>query len=96
MNKELTVLLQSPHELFNEFEITLRQYFDRHQIKVLPVGALEEYYPEHEDWKRTSEQVANINGKQKRSLAKRVGDEIEQLQFDTEMPALYASIADTW
>lgn len=81
---------------FNEFERTHREYFNRQQIKVLPVGSLEEYYPEHNDWKRTCEQVSGMSGKQKRSLAKRVGDEIEQLQFEREMPVLFESLTNAW
>ncbi len=48
----------------DELEITHRQYFNRQQIRVLPIG----------------------------SLAKRVGDEIEQLKFETETAVLYDSL----
>jgi len=66
------------------------------QIVFLKVGSLEEYYPEFKDWKRTSEQVSAMTGKQKKKLAKRVGKEISRDQFEDEMIDVYEVLVSAW
>jgi predicted ATP-dependent endonuclease of OLD family len=67
-----------------------------HQIVFLPNGSLEEYYPNHLDWNRTSEEVSRMSGKQKRQLGKRVGKEITQDQFETEMKVIFNALESAW
>jgi recombinational DNA repair ATPase RecF len=66
------------------------------QILFLNNGSLEECYPNHEDWKRTSIEVSTMSGKQKRKLAKRVGNEITKDQFENEMDAIFKVLNETW
>lgn len=84
----------------------LRKYnnliLDEH-IFLLPVGSLEEYYPDaladqieaHGDvpkWKRTSDEVSAMSSKQKVKLAEVVGNKITQQQFETLMPKIYTAL----
>ncbi len=56
----------------------------------------EECYPDHEDWKRTEEQVSEMSGKQKTKLSKRVGDQITKEQFENEMPTVFNTLVTAW
>jgi predicted ATP-dependent endonuclease of OLD family len=66
------------------------------QIVFLPFGSLEECYPNHQDWRRTEIQVSSMTGKQKRQLAKRIGNEISKEQFEGEMPVILEVLKATW
>lgn len=66
------------------------------QIEFLQLGSLEECYPNHTDWQRSSAQVSAMTGKQKRQLAKRVGNEITKEQFENEMPIVFKVLTETW
>ncbi|MCM5530320.1 hypothetical protein [Parasegetibacter sp. NRK P23] len=66
------------------------------QIVFLPFGSLEECYPNHLDWKRTDIQVSSMTGKQKRQLAKRIGNEISKEQFEQEMSVIFGILKTTW
>lgn len=79
-----------------DFLSRFRELNNNRQIVFLPVGSLEEYYPNHLDWKRTSEQVSQMSGKQKRQLGKRVGKEIEKNQFETEMNVIFDTLVSAW
>jgi putative ATP-dependent endonuclease of OLD family len=81
---------------FDDFMKEYKTFSDRGQIKVLEHGSLEEYYPDHLDWKKTEEQVSNMSGKQKIQLSKRVADEITKDQFENDMRSVYETLASTW
>jgi len=66
------------------------------QIIFLESYSLEECYPNHEDWRRTNEQVSSMNGKQKKQLAKRVGNAISQEQFESEMATVHTILHAAW
>ena len=79
-----------------DFLIRFKELQTNNQIKFLTVGSLEELYPKHLDWNRTSLQVSDMTGKQKKKLAKRVGREIEKLQFETDMKEIFETLEKAW
>lgn len=98
--KKIIVLCDAPTEKaqagFDDFMTSFKKYKDRGQIIVLEHGSLEECYPDHDDWKRTEEQVSAMTGKQKTKLSKRVGDEITKEQFESEMPIVFNTLVAAW
>ena len=58
--------------------------------------SLEECYPNFDNWQRTNVQVGSMTGIQKKQLAKRVGNEITQNQFETDMRTFHAVLTATW
>lgn len=98
--EKIIVLCDSPTEKaqagFVDFITSFKPFKDRGQIIVLEHGSLEECYPDHEDWKRTEEQVSAMSGKQKTRLSKRVGDEITREQFENEMPTVFNTLVTAW
>jgi putative ATP-dependent endonuclease of the OLD family len=81
---------------FDDFLKEFKNFNNRGQIKVLDHGSLEECYPNHLDWNRTEQQVANMTGKQKKQLSKRVGDEISKEQFETDMKSVFETLVRAW
>lgn len=64
-------------------------------ILVLPTGSLEECYPDHAGWKRTSEAVSRMSGSEKRALAREVGDRITKELFES-IPVLRQALSKAW
>lgn len=81
---------------FDEFLREFKSFHERGQIKVLEYGSLEECYPDFDGWNRTAEQVSEMTGKQKKQLAKRVGDLITKEQFEHEMEMVFSALDCTW
>lgn len=81
---------------FDDFMKEFKDFNARGQIRVLAKGSLEECYPNHLDWNRTEQQVANMTGKQKTQLSKRVGDEITKGQFETDMKSVFETLVCAW
>ena len=98
--KKLVVLCDAPTAQakagFDEFMKEFQPFEKRGQIKVLPLGSLEECYPKHKDWNRTSEQAKGMSGKQKTKLAKRIGEQITKEQFENEMKPLFETLLTAW
>ena len=98
--EKMVILCDAPTDKaqagFDEFIKSFKAFNDRGQIIVLKHGSLEECYPNHEDWKRTEEQVSQMSGKQKPKLSKRVGDQITKDQFENEMPTVFSSLVTAW
>ncbi|WP_368485115.1 ATP-dependent endonuclease [Pseudoalteromonas sp. SD03] len=98
--EKMVILCDAPTDKakagFDDFIKSFKAFNDRGQIQVLEYGSLEECYPAYEDWKRSEEQVSEMNGKKKTKLAKRVGDEITKEQFETEMPIIFKTLLSAW
>ncbi len=62
----------------------------------LTVGNIEEYYPNQNSWRKTAIQVDAMDSHQKVSLARRVGDQITQQQFEQDMPTVFNALEKTW
>ncbi len=100
-------LSKIPTNEFNELIKRVPNFNKEQQLHELPVGSLEEYYPLKqpgqcddpsdsrtyiEKWKLTSAETANLSPKQKKRMAKLVGEYITKEQFETEMPVLHRAI----
>jgi putative ATP-dependent endonuclease of OLD family len=79
------------------------------QFYQIPNRDLEQYYPDQPDevygnWKKTQAELDAVNqagtksftGKKKRQLAKFVGENITQAQFEDEMPIIFQSLERIW
>ncbi|RXT62405.1 ATP-dependent nuclease [Pseudomonas syringae] len=77
---------------FMEAHSDLRQ---RGQIKVLPLGSLEECYPEHLG-RKTEEEVSRMEGARKKSQARLVGDTITKDEFESGMPLIFEALEHSW
>lgn len=66
------------------------------QIFTLPHPSVEECYPDRNDWRRTADRVARMTGAQKLKLARRVGDEITQEEFEIGMDTCFQSLTKAW
>ena len=66
------------------------------RIIELPVGSLEEHYPDTNGWQKTSEQVKDMTGKKKVKLAKRVSLEITQADFESKMKECFSALGKAW
>lgn len=97
---KVLILCDKPSEAreggIKDFLSRFKDLEKNNQIVFLKVGSLEEYYPIHLDWNRTAEQVSKMTGKQKKKLAKRVGDEITLIQFENEMPDVHRVLVSAW
>ncbi|MDD5531016.1 MAG: AAA family ATPase [bacterium] len=80
-----------------------------HQFFRIPYRDIEQYYPDHPDltytnWKKTQTELDAVNptgGKiitsaKKKQLAKHVGDNITQQQFETDMPICFEALTKCW
>ncbi|WP_445354962.1 ATP-dependent nuclease [Microbulbifer sp. EKSA008] len=98
--EKMVVLCDSPTNKaqagFDDFIKSFKTFNDRGQIIVLEHGSLEECYPDHQDWKRTEEQVSRMSGKQKTRLSRRVGDQITKEQFENEMQIVFNTLVTAW
>jgi putative ATP-dependent endonuclease of OLD family len=98
--EKMIVLCDAPTQKaqggFDDFMKEFKDFNTRGQIKVLAKGSLEECYPIHLDWNRTEQQVANMTGKQKTQLSKRVGDEITKEKFETDMKSVFETLVCAW
>ena len=80
------------------------------QVVFLPVGSIEEYYPDANSsqireandhlyvpkWKRTEEEAAGLKSTQKVKLALSIGQDIEPTQFENEMSAIKEALDKCW
>lgn len=79
------------------------------QFFQIPNRDLEQYYPNQPDetygnWRKTQVELDAVNaagnksftGKKKRQLAKFVGENITQLQFEQEMPIIFQALERSW
>lgn len=98
--KRLVVLCDKPSSAaqggFDDFRSGFKEFFRRGQVFVLQHGSIEECYPASSEWVRSAEQVSNMSGRTKVQLAKRVGNEIDQHQFETEMAVLFEALSKAW
>ena len=81
---------------FLQFKKDLKALDARGQIRELGVPSLEESYPDHNSWRRTADQVKGMNSSQKIRLARLVGNEISQEQFEKEMSPVFDALTQVW
>lgn len=66
------------------------------QIFFLPTPSIEEYYPDIQDWKKSHADQEKMNGKMKKKLSTRVGNEIQKEGFEENMPIILNAIQACW
>ncbi len=82
---------------------------NNNQFHQIPVRDLEQYYPHQADetygnWRKTQAELDAVNpagnkvftGKRKKQLAKFVGENITQVQFENDMPVIFQTLERTW
>ncbi len=103
--EQMVVLMDQPSTAkeggYNDFISKRREHYGRGQFFTLPVGSLEEYYPDHADetytnWRKNSDEVKEMSGKQKRQLAKYVGDQISKDEFESDMILVHQALEYAW
>jgi len=62
----------------------------------LPVGSMEEYYPDCNGWRKCSAEVSNLSKDKKVKLSKSVGEDIEKNLFETEMCVVFEALGRCW
>lgn len=67
---------------------------DPAKLFILPVGSIEEYYSGL--WKRTTAQVAAMDGAAKVKLARECAAGITKTQFETDMSVVFESLKRAW
>ena len=81
---------------FLQFKKEFKALNDRGQIRELKETSLEESYPDKNGWRRTADQVKTLSSTQKIKLAKRVGKDISQEQFEKEMSHVFDALTQAW
>lgn len=66
------------------------------QVFKLTVGNIEEYYPNQNNWRKTSAQIDAMRSQAKVSLARQVGDQITQQQFEQDMQIVFSVLQKCW
>lgn len=98
--KRVVILCDKPSneakKAFAEFKKEFKAFDERGQLCEMTETSLEESYPDHKDWIRTSVQVKAMPGDQKKKLARRIGDEITKEQFENEMKPVADALGKTW
>jgi putative ATP-dependent endonuclease of the OLD family len=85
---------QNNRNALAEFKTQHPQLHQDGRLFELPVGSLEEYYPA--PWGKTAAEAAAMDGQKKVKLAKRVGREITQTQFEEGMPVVFEAMNKAW
>lgn len=92
----LAILLDRQNERaqYDNFRQAHPELERRGQVHELAVGSLEEAYPA--PWQRSAAQARGMTGEQKLALARVVGDEITQRDFEDQMPLVHAALRQAW
>ena len=101
----LVILMDLPSEQtkggVEDFQKRYRSLVTNNQIFILNKRDIEQCYPDYLDadcgnWRKSQEEVDKMNGKKKKQLAKRVGEQITKEQFETEMKICYEALSRCW
>ena len=103
--KRLVILIDSPSEQttggVSQFKSNNRELILNEQFFQLDRRDIEQCYPDkvcsiYGNWKKTQEQVDAMNGNKKKQLAKFVGDNITQQEFETDLDICYKALNKCW
>lgn len=101
----LVILMDLPSEQtkggVDDFQKRYKSLVENNQIFILDKRDIEQCYPDFPDvdygnWRKSQEEVDKMNGKKKKQLAKRVGEQITKEQFETEMKTCYEALSRCW
>jgi predicted ATP-dependent endonuclease of OLD family len=62
----------------------------------LPVGSIEEYYPDCNGWRKTADEVKAMDKEKKLKLAKNVGTNIDKNLFENNMQVVFEALEKCW
>lgn len=97
---KLVILCDAPHPSkqtdFNQFVNSYQALTTNGQLYILPTPSIEEYYPTQ--YRQTAAQVTDLGKRMglKRELARHVGNNVTQIEFESEMPILKAALDKCW
>ena len=101
----LVILMDLPSEQtkggVEDFRKRYKSLVANNQIFILNKRDIEQCYPDCPDadygnWRKSQAEVDKMNGKKKKQLAKRVGEQITKEQFETEMKTCYEALSKCW
>lgn len=101
----LVILMDSPSEQtkggVEDFQKRYKSLVTNNQIFILDKRDIEQCYPncpdvDYDNWRKSQADVDLMNGKKKKQLAKRVGEQITKEQFETEMKICYEALSRCW
>ncbi|MEE5133816.1 AAA family ATPase [Pseudomonas alliivorans] len=97
--EKIVILCDKPSERaklgFDQFLQVHGDLESRGQIKVLPIGSLEEYYPVGLG-RKTQDEVSRMDGTQKKNQARTVGDAITRQSFESDMSVIFEALRLSW
>lgn len=103
--EKLVILIDKPHP---DKEGGVCQFLDKNkhlkaenQFFQLTQRDIEQCYPDQEcsiycNWKKSQEEVDKMKGRQKRQLAKHVGDNISKEQFESDLEVCFNALQRCW
>jgi predicted ATP-dependent endonuclease of OLD family len=85
----------------NQFKQNNQHLERNQQIFILPKRDIEQCYPNQQcvtygNWQKTQEEVDAMNGRKKKQLAKHIGNNITQQQFESELQTVYNALQKCW
>lgn len=101
----LVILLDQPHPDklggVNDFRHRFRALDDNRQLYLLGNRDIEQHYPDNPcatygNWRKTQEECDAMNAHKKKQLAKYVGDNISQNQFETDLHGCFEALQRCW
>ncbi|MFC4665281.1 ATP-dependent nuclease [Falsiporphyromonas endometrii] len=102
---KLVILLDAPSDQtkggVEEFKKQRKKLVQNNQIFTLAFRDIEQCYPNQEDivygnWKKTQAEVDEMSGKKKVQLAKYVGNNITQEQFEKDLKVCFDALNKCW
>lgn len=102
---KVVLLLDQPSEQtkdgVEQFKTNYKHLVNNNQLYILEKRDVEQCYPDnpcpiYTNWKKTQEQVDLMDGKKKTKLAKYVGENITQLQFENDLNTCFQALSRCW
>lgn len=102
---KLVLLFDQPHEKklagVKDFRGRFKSLDANRQIFMLGLRDIEQHYPNQDcpiygNWQKSQEQCDGMKGTQKRQLARHVGSNITQQQFETDLKLCYEALTQCW
>jgi hypothetical protein len=103
--EKLVLLLDQPSQQtqggVNQFKQNYSHLENNQQIFILSKRDIEQCYPNRQcsiygNWQKTQEDVDAMNGHKKKQLAKHIGENITQQQFETDLQIVFNALQKCW
>jgi len=102
---KLVILIDKPHpdkeKGVSQFLVNNKHLKTNNQFYQLTQRDIEQCYPNQEcpgytNWKKTQDEVDKMNGKQKKQLAKYIGENISKEQFESDLEICFNALQRCW